>query len=88
MGKHHVSICERGNSVQGNQFRSGHNGDHGGSVHSDSSSHATAAQPIGSGGSDAMQNSQAVTSPTFHVGSVGGSPYKPHKLWLGAIEGV
>jgi len=71
MGKNHVSICERGNSAPRNQFSSGHNSERGCSVHSDSSSHAVAAQPKGSLGSNSMQNSQAVTSPTFHVGSMG-----------------
>ena len=71
MGKHHVSICYKGNGTQGDQFSSAPHNDRGGSVHSDNSSHAFNAQPMGSGGGNALLTAQTVTSPTFHVGAVG-----------------
>lgn len=71
MGKHHVSICGKGNGTQGDLFSSALNSDRGGPAHSDNSSHAFTAQPMGPGGSDASQTAQAVSSPTFYVGSVG-----------------
>ena len=45
--------------------------DHGGSAVFDNSSNASSAQPMGSGGSNALLTTQAVTSPTFHVGAMG-----------------
>ena len=70
MGKHHVSICYKGNSTQGDQFSSAPHSDRGGSAHSDNSSHAFNAQPMGSGGGNTLLTAQTVTSPTFHVGAV------------------
>ena len=71
MGKHHVSICDKGNSTQSDHFGRARNSDRIGAVRSDNSGHAFAVQPIGSGGSDAIQGAEAIASPAFHVGSVG-----------------
>jgi len=71
MGKHHVSICYQGNSTQGDQFSSARYSDRGGSAVFDNSSNAIRAQPMRSGGSNALLTAQAVTGPTFHVGAVG-----------------
>ena len=67
MGKHHVSICDKGNSTQSDHSGRARNSDRTG----DNSGHAFAVQPIGSGGSHAIQGAQAIASPAFHVGSVG-----------------
>ena len=73
MGKHHVSICYQGNSTQGDQFSSAQYayGDRGGSAVSDNYSNAINAQPMGSGGGNALPTAHTVTSPTYHVGAVG-----------------
>ena len=70
-GKHYVFICYKGNSTQGDQFSSASRSDRGGSAHSDNSSHAFNAQPMGSGGGNALLTAQTVTSPTFHARAVG-----------------
>lgn len=88
MAKHHVSICERGNSAPRNQFSSSHNSDRGCSVHSDSSSHAAAAQCNEQMQCNAMQILRQLEVLPFMWDPWGGSPYKPHKLWLGALERV
>ena len=69
MGKHHVSTCYKGNSTQGDQFSSAPQNDRGGAAHSDNSSYAFNAQPMGSGGGNALLTAQRVTGTTFHVGT-------------------
>ena len=68
-GKHHVSICYKGGGANGDQFSRTHNGDRN-DLNSNNAGNALLAHTMGTGGSDAIQNRQAGTSPTLHVGSV------------------
>lgn len=70
-GKHHVSICYKGGSANRDQFSRTHNGDCNDSLNSNNAGNALLAHTMGTGGSDALQNKQAGTSPTLHVGTVG-----------------
>ena len=70
-GKHHVSICYQSDSTNGDQFSRAHNGDCNGSLNSDRASNACPSHTGKPGGNNAQQAKQAVTSPTFHVGTEG-----------------
>ena len=70
-GKHHVSICHKRDSTNGGQFSRAYNGDCNGLLDSDRASNACPTHTGKSGGNDALPARQAVTSPTFHMGTEG-----------------
>ena len=65
MGKHHVSICDKVNSMQSDHSGRAHNSGCIGTVHSNSSGHALTDQPIGARGTMQYKVHRQMLVPLF-----------------------